>query len=135
MEPDEFLLIKVRPNVPLHQPLTDNELDLHAYFGEDDDSDAISEYSLLSEEEDPFTPAAAKDLLLTLAERNKQQAKLQAEATKLLKKRDCLKKQRKRFSKKHWGSRGGLLQYLRNCMNNVAKKLNFIKFCVWESEC
>ena len=58
-------------------------MDLHAYFGEDDHSDAISENSLLSEEEDPFTPAAAKDLLLTLAEQNKQQAKLQAEAAKL----------------------------------------------------
>ena len=65
-EPDHSLLIKVKPNVPLHQTLTDDELDLHAYFGEDE-SDAVSEYSLISEEEDPFTPAAAKDLLCTLA--------------------------------------------------------------------
>ena len=43
MEPDESLLIKVQPNVPLHQALTHDELDLHAYFGEDDKSDAISE--------------------------------------------------------------------------------------------
>ena len=27
-EPDESLLIKVRPNVPLHQALTEDELDL-----------------------------------------------------------------------------------------------------------
>ena len=80
VEPDESLLIKVMPNVPLHQAVTDDEMDLHAYFGEDDDS----EYSLLSEEEDLFTPAAAKDLLYTLAEQKKQQAKLQAEAAKLL---------------------------------------------------
>ena len=72
------------PNVPLHQALTDDKLDLHAYFREDDDLDAVSEYLLLSEEEDPFTPAAAKDLLYMLAEQNKQQAKLQAEAAKLL---------------------------------------------------
>ena len=43
-----------------------------------------TQYSLLSEEEDPFTPAAAKDLLYTLAEQSRQQAKLQAEAAKLL---------------------------------------------------
>ena len=30
VEPDESLLIKVRPNVPLHQAFTDDELDLHA---------------------------------------------------------------------------------------------------------
>ena len=81
--PDDSLLIKVRPNVPLHQALTEDELDLHAFFGEDE-SDAVSEYSLTSEEEDPFTPAAAKDLLYTLAENNKQQAKLQEEAARLL---------------------------------------------------
>ena len=82
-EPDHSLLIKVKPNVPLHQALTEDELDLHEYFGEND-SDTISEYSLISEEEDPFTPAAAKDLLSTLAENNKQQAKLQEEAARLL---------------------------------------------------
>ena len=82
-EPDHSLLIKVKPNVPLHQALTEDELDLHEYFGEDD-SDAVSEYSFISEEEDPFTPAAAKDLLSTLAENNKQQAKLQEEAARLL---------------------------------------------------
>ena len=83
-EPDESLLIKVRPNVPLHQALTEDELDLHAFFGEEE-SDGVSEYSLISEEEeDPFTPAAAKDLLYTLAENNKQQAKLQEDAAKLL---------------------------------------------------
>ena len=43
-EPDESLLIKVKPNVPLHQALTEDELDLHAFFG-DEDSDAVSEYS------------------------------------------------------------------------------------------
>ena len=84
MEPDESLLIKVRPNVPLHQALTEDELDLHAFFREEE-SDGVSEYSLISEEEeDPFTPAAAKDLLYTLAENNKQQAKLQEDAAKLL---------------------------------------------------
>ena len=84
VEPDESLLIKVRPNVPLHQALTEDELDLHAFFGEEE-SDGVSEYSLISEEEkDPFTPAAAKDLLYTLAENNKQQAKLQEDAAKLL---------------------------------------------------
>ena len=58
VEPDESLLIKVRPNVPLHQALTEDELDLEAFFGEED-SDVASEYSLNSEEEeDPFTPAA-----------------------------------------------------------------------------
>ena len=73
-EPDESLLIKVRPNVPLHQALTEDELDLHAFFGEEE-SDGVLEYSLISEEEeDPFTPAAAKELLYTLAENNKQQA-------------------------------------------------------------
>ena len=72
VEPDESLLIKVMPNVLLHQALTDDKMDLHAYFGEDDESDAVSEYSLLSEEEDPFTPAAAKNLLYTLAKHNKQ---------------------------------------------------------------
>ena len=82
-EPDNSLLTKVRPNVPLHQALTEDELDLQAYFGEDD-SDAVSEYSLISEEEDPFTPAAAKDLLYTLAEHNKQQDKLQEEAARKL---------------------------------------------------
>ena len=82
-EPDKSLLIKVRPNVPLHQALTEDELDLQVFFGED--SDAVSEYSLISEEEeDPFTPAAAKNLLCTLAENNKQQAKLQEDAAKLL---------------------------------------------------
>ena len=84
VELDESLLIKVRLNIPLHQALTDDERDLHAYFGEDDDSDAVSEYSLISREEDPFTPAAAKDLLYTLAEQNKEQARLQTEAAKLL---------------------------------------------------
>ena len=84
IEPDESLLIKVMPNVPLHQALTADKLDLHAYFGEDDDSYAVLEYSLLSKEEDPFTPAAAKNLLYMLAEQNKQQAKLQAEVAKLL---------------------------------------------------
>ena len=73
----------MRPNVPLHQALTEDELDLHAFFGEDE-SNAVSEYSLISEEEDPFTPTAAKDLLYTLAENNKQQAKLQEEAARLL---------------------------------------------------
>ena len=82
-EPDESLLIKVKPNVPLHQALTEDKIDLHAYFGEDD-SDAVSEYSLISEEEDPFTPAVAKDLLYTLAEHNKRQAKLQEDAARLL---------------------------------------------------
>ena len=82
-EPDHSLLIKVKPNVLLHQALTDDELDLHAYFG-GDESDAVCEYSLISEEEDPFTPATAKDLLCTLAENNKQQAKLQEEAARLL---------------------------------------------------
>ena len=57
---------------------------MHAYFREDNDSDTVSEYSLLSKEEDLFTPAVVKDLLYTLAEQNKQQAKLQAEAAKLL---------------------------------------------------
>ena len=70
------------PNVPLHQALTDDKLDLHVYFGEDDDSDGVSEYLLLSEEEYPFTSAAAKDLLYTLAEQNKQQAELQSCWTK-----------------------------------------------------
>ena len=63
--------------------MTEDELDLQAYFREDN-SDAISEFSLISEEEDPFTPAAAKDLLYTLAEHNKQQAKLQDAAARLL---------------------------------------------------
>ena len=82
VEPDESLLIKIRPNVPLHQALTEDELDLHAFFGEEE-SDGVSEYSLISkEEEDPFTPAAAKELLYTLAENNKQQAKLQEDAAK-----------------------------------------------------
>ena len=72
----------MQPNVPLHQALTDNELDLDVYFVEDDDSDAISE----EEEEGPFTSVAAKELLLTLAEQNKHHALLQAEATKLLEK-------------------------------------------------
>ena len=31
-EPDESLLIKVRPNVPLHQALTEDELDLQAFL-------------------------------------------------------------------------------------------------------
>ena len=83
-EPDESLLIKVRPNVPLHQALTEDELDLQAFFGEED-TDAASEYSPNSEEEeDPFTLAAAKNLLYSLAESNKQHAKLQEEAAKLL---------------------------------------------------
>ena len=82
-ESDHSLLIKVKPNVPLHQALTEDELDLHEYFGEDE-SYAVAEYSLISEEEDPFTPAVAKDLLCTLAENNKQQAKLQEEAARLL---------------------------------------------------
>ena len=82
-EPDESLLIKVRPNVSLHQALTEDKLNLHAFFGERE-SDGVSEYSLISEEEeDPFMPAAAKDLH-TLAENNKQQAKLQEDAAKLL---------------------------------------------------
>ena len=84
MEPDEALLIKVKPNVPLHQALTEDDLDLHAFIG-DEDSDAVSEYSLISEEEaDPFMAAAAKKLLCNLAESNKQQAKLQEDAAKLL---------------------------------------------------
>ena len=33
-EPDDSLLIKVKPNVPLHQALTEDELDLHTFFGE-----------------------------------------------------------------------------------------------------
>ena len=83
-EPDDSLLIKVKPNAPLHQALTEDELDLQAFF-RGEDSDAVSEYSLISkEEEDPFTPAAAKSLLYTLAENNKQQAKLQEEAARLL---------------------------------------------------
>ena len=49
-EPDKSLLIKVRPNVPLHQALTEDELDLHTFLGEEE-SDAVSEYSLISEEE------------------------------------------------------------------------------------
>ena len=81
---NQSLLIKVKPNVPLHQALTEDELDLHTFFGEED-SEAVSEYSLISEEEeDPFTPAAAKNLLCNLAESNKQQAKLQEDAAKLL---------------------------------------------------
>ena len=84
VEPDESLLIKVRPNVPLHQALTEDELDLHTFFGEEE-SDAVSEYCLISEEEeDPFMPAEAKNLLYTLAENNKQQAKLQEDAARLL---------------------------------------------------
>ena len=63
--------------------MSEDEIDLQAFFGEDD-SDAVSDYSLISEEEDPFTPAAAKDLLYSLAEHNKQQAKLQEEAARLL---------------------------------------------------
>ena len=83
-EPDDSLLIKVRPNVLLHQALTEDELDLHTFFREEE-SDAVSQYSLISEEEeDPFTPAAAKNLLYTLAENNKQHAKLQEDAAKLL---------------------------------------------------
>ena len=82
-KPDESLLIKVRPNVPLHQALTEDELDLQTFFGEED-SDAASEYSLISEEEDPFTPVAAKNLLYSRAESNKQHAKLQEEAARLL---------------------------------------------------
>ena len=39
-EPDESLLIKVKPNVPLHQALTEDKIDLQAYFGMDD-SDAV----------------------------------------------------------------------------------------------
>ena len=83
-EPDDSLLIKVRPNILLHQALTEDELDLHTFFGEEE-SDAVSEYSLISEEEeDPFTPAAAKNLLYTLVENNNQHAKLQEDAGKLL---------------------------------------------------
>ena len=83
-EPDDSLLIKVRPNVQLHQALTEDGLDLHTFFREEE-SNVVSEYSLISEEEeDPFTPAAAKNLLYTLAENNKQHAKLQEDATKLL---------------------------------------------------
>ena len=41
-EPDKSLLIKVKPNVPLHQALTEDELELHAFFGEED-SYAVSE--------------------------------------------------------------------------------------------
>ena len=67
----------MRPNVPLHQALTEDELE--------EKSDAVSEYSLISEEEeDPFMPAAAKNLLCTLAENNKQQAKLQEDAARML---------------------------------------------------
>ena len=40
VEPDDSLLIKVKPNVPLHQALTEDEIDLQAYFGMDD-SDAV----------------------------------------------------------------------------------------------
>ena len=84
VEPDDSLLIKVRPNVLLHQALTEDELDLHTFFGEQE-SNAVSEYSLISEEEeDPFTPAATKNLLYTLAESNKQHTKLQGDAAKLL---------------------------------------------------
>ena len=50
-EPDDSLLIKVRPNVPLHQALTEDKLDLHDFFGEKE-SDVVSEYSLISEEEE-----------------------------------------------------------------------------------
>ena len=75
-EPDDSLLIKVRPNVPLHQALTEDELDLHTFFGEEE-SDAVSEYSFISkEEEDPFTLAAAKNLLYTLAESKKAAHKI-----------------------------------------------------------
>ena len=83
MEPDNCLLIKVKLNVSLHQALTEDQLDLHTFFG-DEDSDAVLEYSLISEEEDPFTPAAAKNLLYNLVQSNKQQAKLQEDAPKLL---------------------------------------------------
>ena len=68
---------------PIYQALTEDKIDLQAYFGKDD-SDAVSGYSLISEEEDPFTPAAAKELLYTLAEHNKRQAKLQEDAARLL---------------------------------------------------
>ena len=95
VEPDESLLIKVRLNVSLHQAFTEDELDLHTFFGEEE-SDAVSEYSLISEEEDPFTPAAAKNLLYTLAENNKQQAKLQEDAAKLLGRGEYLKKLQKK---------------------------------------
>ena len=102
VEPDESLLIKVRPNVPLHQALTEDELDLQAYFGEDD-SDAVSEYPLISEEEDPFTPAAAKDMLYNLAEHNKQQAKLQEDAARLLEKRgNTLRSSRRGIQTSSW---------------------------------
>ena len=68
----------------MYQALMDDEIDLHEYFREDDDSDVGSEYSLLSKEEDPFTPAAANYLLFTLAKQNEQQVNLQREAAKLL---------------------------------------------------
>ena len=85
VEADDSLLIKVSPNVPLPQALTEDKLDLHTFFGEEE-SDAVSECSLISEEEeeDPFMPAAAKNLLYTLVENNKQHAKLQEDAAKLL---------------------------------------------------
>ena len=104
-EPDDSLLIKVRPNVLLHQALTEEELDLHTFFGEEE-SDAVSEYSLISEEEeDLFTPAVAKNLLYTLAESNKQHAKLQEEAAKLLGRGGIPKKPQKRCSNKPWVAR------------------------------
>ena len=83
-ETDDSLLIKVRPNIPLHQALTEDEFDLHTFFGEEE-SDVVSEYSLIcEEEEDLFMPAATKNLLYTLAESNKQHVKLQEDAAKLL---------------------------------------------------
>ena len=126
VEPDESLLIKLMPNVPLHQALTDDELDLHAYFGEEDDSDAVSEYWLLSEEEDLFTPAAAKDLLYTLAEQNKQQARLQDQAAKLLVKGGLPQEIAEQCSNKPWDSKGGPLPYLKNCMTSMLMILSSI---------
>ena len=95
--------IKVKPNVLLHQALTEDELDLHAFFGEED-SDAVSEYSLISEEEeDPFTPAVVKNLLCNLADSNKQQAKLQEDAAKnRWEGEEYPKKLQKRCSSKLW---------------------------------
>ena len=89
-------------NVPLHQALTDDELDLHAYFGEDDYSDAVSEYSLIGGEEDPFTPAAANDLLFTLPEK-KTSSRLNCRLSlqNYRTKDDYLKKWQKRCSNKH----------------------------------
>ena len=121
-EPDDSLLIKVRPNVPLHQALTEDELDLHTFFREEE-SDVVSEYSLISEEEeDPFTPAAAtlwqKETISTLNCRKMLLSCWEEE--------EYLRKLQKRYSSKLWMSRESLLQYLRNCMKTVQTKLSSI---------